>query len=67
MPRDTAGRHASCIIEVVAESATYLKLNTPRAVTLFKVAKAVLTGTPPKVGDLGHLDRAELAGGAGRK
>jgi general stress protein 26 len=55
------------LIEVTAESATYLKSNTPRAIALFKVAKAVLTGNPPKVGDHGHLDRAELATGTGRK
>jgi general stress protein 26 len=55
------------LIEVIADSATYLKSNTPRAIALFKVAKAIATGNPPKAGDLGHLDRAELATGAGRK
>lgn len=54
------------LIEVTAESATYLKSNTPRAVALFKVAKALLSGNPPKVGDMGRLDRAELASGQGR-
>ena len=54
------------LIEVTAESATYLKSNTPRVIALFKVAKAIVSGTPPKAGDLGHLERPELAGGRGR-
>lgn len=54
------------LIEVTAESATYLKATSPRVITLFKVAKAIATGTPPKAGDLGHLDRGELAAGQGR-
>lgn len=52
--------------EVTAESATYLKVNSPRVVTLFKVAKAIASGTPPKAGDLGYLDRGELSAGQGR-
>jgi len=51
---------------VTAESATYLKVNSPRVVTLFKVAKAIASGTPPKAGDLGYLDRGELSAGQGR-
>lgn len=55
------------LIEVTAESATYLRTNAPRVITLFKVAKAIASGTPPKAGDLGHLERHELAAGDGRK
>jgi general stress protein 26 len=55
------------LIEVTADSATYLKSNTPRVIALFKVAKAVLSGNPPKAGDLGHLERGELATGEGRE
>jgi hypothetical protein len=37
-----------------------------RDVSLFSVAKAIVTGNPPKAGDMGELDRRALAGGAGR-
>lgn len=55
------------LIEVTAESATYLKSNSPRVIALFKVAKAIISGNPPKAGDLGHLERPELSAGQGRK
>ncbi|HEV7704705.1 MAG TPA: pyridoxamine 5'-phosphate oxidase family protein [Gemmatimonadaceae bacterium] len=48
------------LIEVEAHEATYLKSNQPRAVQLFKVAKALLTGTPPKIGDMRHVGKKEL-------
>ncbi len=54
------------LIEVKAESAYYLKSTQPRLIALFSVAKAILTGNPPKAGDMGELDRAALASGAGR-
>lgn len=54
------------LIEVTAESASYLKATTPRLIALFSVAKAIVTGDPPKAGDKGELDRRALAGGAGR-
>jgi general stress protein 26 len=54
------------LIEVQAESAYYLKSTAPRLIALFGVAKAILTGNPPKAGDMGELDRRALAGGAGR-
>jgi len=54
------------LIEVKAESAYYLKSTQPRLIALFSVAKAILTGNPPKAGDMGELDRQALAGGAGR-
>lgn len=54
------------LIEVTAESAYYLKTNQPRLIALFSVAKAIATGNPPKAGDMGELNRQELAQGAGR-
>jgi len=55
------------LIEVKAESAYYLKANQPRLIALFNVAKAMVTGKPPKVGDMGELDRGELAQGTGSR
>lgn len=54
------------LIEVRADSAYYLKSTSPRLIALFGVAKAILTGNPPKAGDMGELDRSALASGAGR-
>jgi general stress protein 26 len=54
------------LIEVKAESAYYLKATAPRLIALFQVATAVVTGNPPKAGDMGELDRHALAAGAGR-
>lgn len=54
------------LIEVQADSAYYLKSTSTRLVALFGVAKAILTGNPPKAGDVGELDRRELASGEGR-
>jgi general stress protein 26 len=54
------------LIEVEADSAYYLKATQPKLVTLFSVAKAILTGEPPKAGDMGKLNRQELASGAPR-
>jgi len=48
------------LIEVEAHEATYLKSNEPRAVRLFKVAKALLTGNAPKIGDMRHVGKKEL-------
>ena len=44
------------LLDVEIQSATYMKLDQPRAVAMFRVAKAAVTGTPPKVGDLQHVD-----------
>jgi general stress protein 26 len=55
------------LIEVKAESAYYLKSDKPQLLQLFSVAKAILTGNPPKAGDHGQLDREELAQGDARK
>lgn len=54
------------LIEVQAESAHYLKATHSRLVTLFSIAKAIVTGDPPKAGDKGHLGRRDLATGAAR-
>jgi general stress protein 26 len=54
------------LIEVQADSAYYLKSTQPRLIALFNVAKAIATGEPPKVGDMGKLDRTELGRGAAR-
>lgn len=48
------------LIEVEAHEATFLKTNQPRAVQLFKVAKALITGEPPKIGDMRHVGKKEL-------
>ena len=54
------------LIEVEADSASYLKSTDSRLVTLFKVAKAIATGTPPKTGDAGNLNADELSRGEAR-
>jgi general stress protein 26 len=48
------------LVEVEAHEATFLKSNQPRAVQLFKVAKAMITGETPKVGDMRHVGKKEL-------
>jgi general stress protein 26 len=53
------------LIEVIADSAYYLKSTQPRLISLFSVAKSIITGNPPKVGDMGELNRADLAQGEG--
>ncbi len=54
------------LIEVRADSAYYLKSTQPRLIALFSVAKAIATGNPPKAGDMGELNRSDLAQGAAR-
>ena len=48
------------LIEVEAHEATYLKSNQRGAVQLFKVAKALITGNAPKIGDMRHVGKKEL-------
>ncbi len=48
------------LIEVEAHEVIYLKSNQPRAVQLFKVAKALITGEPPKIGEMRHVGKKEL-------
>ncbi|HEX2218210.1 MAG TPA: pyridoxamine 5'-phosphate oxidase family protein [Gemmatimonadales bacterium] len=48
------------LILVDVHSVTYLKVDKPRPVVLFEVAKAMATGTPPKVGEQRHISASEL-------
>lgn len=54
------------LIEVEAQTATYMKSNQPKVVTMLKLAKAMITGTAPKLGTLGELNKTELGQGEGR-
>ncbi len=49
------------LILVEADSVTYSKNNKPMPLVLFRVAKAMIPGEPPKVADLRELSRDELA------
>jgi general stress protein 26 len=55
------------LILVDVESVTYLKVDKPRPVVLFEVAKAMVTGNPPKVGEQRHLNERELRTDAARE
>jgi general stress protein 26 len=55
------------LILVEAQSVEYLVVNTPRPVVLFEVAKAMVTGTPPKVGEQRSLSERELRTEAARE
>lgn len=54
------------LIEVKAESASYLRVKEPRVVTLFKLATSLVNGEPPNIGDVGQVQRDELARGEAR-
>jgi general stress protein 26 len=49
------------LILVDVHSVTYLKVNKPKPLVLFEVAKAMVTGTPPKIGEERHVNRSELS------
>jgi general stress protein 26 len=49
------------LIEVTPHSASYLKLDRPAPLVMFSVLKGIVTGEPPKVGEVGQLDEPELA------
>jgi len=49
------------LIDVHAHSVTYFKSKDSRPVMLFKVAKAMLTGSPPDLGAVQPLDERELS------
>ena len=55
------------LILVEAESVTYMKVTKPRPVVLFEVAKAIITGEPPKVGSLRTVTEREIQRGAERE
>lgn len=48
------------LILVDAHSVVYLKSDRPQPLVLFDVAKAIVTGQPPKTGDLRHVGEGEL-------
>ncbi|MDF2775534.1 MAG: pyridoxamine 5-phosphate oxidase-related FMN-binding protein [Geminicoccaceae bacterium] len=48
------------LILVDAESVTYMKVTKPRPVVLFEVAKAMVTGEPPRVGSVRTVNEREL-------
>ena len=48
------------LILVDAESVTYMKVTKPKPVVLFEVARAMVTGSPPKVGSIRNVTDAEI-------
>jgi general stress protein 26 len=55
------------LILVEAQSVEYLVNTKPRPAVLFDVAKAMVTGTPPAVGEQRHLSERELRTDAARE
>ena len=55
------------LVLVEAHSVEYLVTTAPRPVVLFEVAKAIITGTPPKVGEQRTLNERELHTPAARE
>jgi len=45
---------------------TYMKVTKPKPVVLFEVARAMVTGSPPKVGDIRTVTDRDLDRGAQR-
>ena len=48
------------LIAVDADSAVFLKIDKPRPVVLFEVARAIATGKTPELGEVKHLSGSEL-------
>lgn len=48
------------LILVDVESVTFLKVDKPRPIVLFEVAKGMVTGTPPNVGKQRELSGEEI-------
>jgi len=44
------------LIDITAEHVTYFKVNVPRPIVLFEIARAAVTNTIPKLGAIRHLD-----------
>ena len=44
------------LIEINAEHVTYFKVNEPRPIVLFEIARAALTKSTPNLGAIRHLD-----------
>ncbi len=55
------------LIVVDVESVTYLKVDKPKPVVLFEVAKGMVTGTRPDVGTQRTLTGEQVDRGAGRQ
>lgn len=55
------------LIEVEAQSATFMKSNEPGVVQAFKMGVALLTGNQPDLGEVGTVGSATLAEGPPRK
>jgi len=55
------------LILVEAQTVEYMVVNKPRPVVLFEVAKALVTGTPPNVGEERSLSERELRTEAARE
>ena len=55
------------LVLVEAQSVEYLVVTKPKPVVLFEVAKAMITGTPPKVGEQRTLGERELRTEAARE
>lgn len=51
------------LIEVTAESATYMRMDRPYPITLFSIVRSILKGQRPSLGNHGYLDRSELSKG----
>jgi len=54
------------LILVEAESVTYMKVTKPKPVVLFEVARAMVTGSTPNVGNIRTVTDRELDRGAER-
>ena len=48
------------LIGVEADSAVFLKIDKPRPVVLFEVARAIATGKTPELGEVKHVSGEEL-------
>ena len=48
------------LILVEPESVTYMKVTKPKPVVLFEVARAMVTGAPPKVGSVRNVSDREI-------
>lgn len=55
------------LILVTADSVTYSKQDRPTPMVLFSMAKAMLTGAPPKLADVREVSGDELRDGARRQ
>ena len=51
------------LIHVKPITIAYLRIDTPRPIAMFKIAKAMVTGSEPDLGDLRHVSDRELEQG----